>query len=1170
MPFDRPSLRTALCLFVLFAFATIAVAAGWSDALWTTAYTAGMQREPSDQPGRTPDQDSRVLVVGTCDTAGPIEVQGTVVGAAPTAYATLADAFTAINDGFHTGAISVDVCGNTTETTSATLNRSAGSSSYTSVTVRPVGAARTITGNITGAVIKLNGADNVTIDGRIGGIGNNRDLTVTNTSTAGATAAIWLASVIAGNGATNNTIRNLEISTGTDSTSISTNASFGVIMCGSLLSATTNGVDNDNNSIIANRIIRARYGIVTRGTTSDLNINPVVTDNIVGPTNFGSDQIGKAGIYMQADTGAVVSRNTVQFVGCLDPQACVNADRMGIAIGDESWSGGSPTNLTSNTYTVTKNEVHDIVEETGLSAVGIRLGTTAAGSATNNVVANNFIYNVRANGTIANGDQSVGIGISGGHTDRVVFNSISMTGDVDPGTAAPATNFGSGIRIANANGTTQANLTLQNNSIYMDLSSSSTAGVRFYAISGNSAAYSFGTGGENYNNYYINPVNPQLQTGGLGTTSGNTLTTQFATLANWQTAYTVAQDTNSKQADPFYISNTSNLHITSSSPNESMGIAIAGISDDIDGDARVGTPDIGADEISATMPGTLQFGAASYFGLETGGTILLTVTRTGGTDGAVSAQVTFASGTATGAAACGAGVDYVNAPIAVNFASGSNVSQTVAVPVCDDTQSESNESFTAALGGFGGGAVGGSPTGATVTIYDNDSAPAQINVTTAVDELDGSCLDGDCSLRDAVFAANATSGNEEILIPETITNITLSGSEIVIQNNGTLRIAGFGANQLRIGYPGTGAIVGSRIFYSDGATVTISGMTLAGGDGFGAVASGDGGALYANGGAMTLNTVHLDTNHGSRGGGVFFNGGSHVIEFSTCSGNTATNEGGCVEANGAVLAVTNSTVTGNSALGNVGGGINVPSGTVTLTAVTISSNTSAVFGGGLFISGGSATLRNSIVAGNTGTLGGPEIFAFGAAVTSGGFNLIGDTAGDAEDTSTPITYQSTDLQNVNPMLQSLAANGGPTPTRALDPSSPAIDKGSAFGLVYDQRGGPRPTDLPGVINAAGGDGSDIGAFEHLAPTAANASLAGRVSTADGVGIRGAIVTVEGGDLAEPLIARTNIFGFYAFDELPAGRDYIVTVAAKRYVFTQPTIIVPLGDSLADVDFVATP
>src|SRR5262249_35096802 len=71
---------------------------------------------------------------------------------------------------------------------------------------------------------------------------------------------------------------------------------------------------------------------------------------------------------------------------------------------------------------------------------------------------------------------------------------------------------------------------------------------------------------------------------------------------------------------------------------------------------------------------------------------------------------------------------------------------------------------------------------------------------------------------------------------------------------------------------------------------------------------------------------------------------------------------------------------------------------------------------------------------------------------------------------------------VDPLLAPLANNGGPTRTCALRTGSPAIDKGKNCGPDTDQRGAPRPFDFPSIANAAGGDGSDIGAFEFGPPT----------------------------------------------------------------------------------------
>ena len=56
-------------------------------------------------------------------------------------------------------------------------------------------------------------------------------------------------------------------------------------------------------------------------------------------------------------------------------------------------------------------------------------------------------------------------------------------------------------------------------------------------------------------------------------------------------------------------------------------------------------------------------------------------------------------------------------------------------------------------------------------------------------------------------------------------------------------------------------------------------------------------------------------------------------------------------------------------------------------------------------------------------------------------------------------------------------NGGPTPTHALLPGSPAIDQGNNFGIRTDQRGQTRPRNFLSITNPAGGNGSDIGAFE---------------------------------------------------------------------------------------------
>ena len=96
-----------------------------------------------------------------------------------------------------------------------------------------------------------------------------------------------------------------------------------------------------------------------------------------------------------------------------------------------------------------------------------------------------------------------------------------------------------------------------------------------------------------------------------------------------------------------------------------------------------------------------------------------------------------------------------------------------------------------------------------------------------------------------------------------------------------------------------------------------------------------------------------------------------------------------------------------------------------------------------------------------------------AVVSTSSFNLIG-TGGSGGLTNGTNNNQ---VGVANPGLGPLAIYGGFTQTHALQPGSPAIDKGHAFTLTTDQRGVLRPFENPLVPNASGGDGSDIGAFE---------------------------------------------------------------------------------------------
>lgn len=353
------------------------------------------------------------------------------------------------------------------------------------------------------------------------------------------------------------------------------------------------------------------------------------------------------------------------------------------------------------------------------------------------------------------------------------------------------------------------------------------------------------------------------------------------------------------------------------------------------------------------------------------------------------------------------------------------------------------------------------------------------NIADNVCDIDLATEGEQCSLRAAVEQANALASNDRVyLYPPNNSTITLShiiNDDINITNNGTLVIYGPGAGLLI-----DGGIGEQRIFCINSATVTINGVTLTGGGAFSQDCNyGNGGAIFAYGGSLTLENVHVKSNNSAFsefGGGVYFEGGTHLIRNSTFSFNTAGECGGFANYSG-TLTVVNSTIAYNqttSSGGQGGGGFCNNSGNTTMRNVTITGNHSNVFGGS-FSNSGSLDFGNTIVAGNSASFGRPEINYQSGTITSMGGNLVGDSPGDSNNTGNLISYHPADIRDVDPKLGGLQFSGGATPTIPLLTGSPAIDKGlNSLGLEF--------TDQRGIWRTEDGDGDgteivDIGAFE---------------------------------------------------------------------------------------------
>jgi hypothetical protein len=194
--------------------------------------------------------------------------------------------------------------------------------------------------------------------------------------------------------------------------------------------------------------------------------------------------------------------------------------------------------------------------------------------------------------------------------------------------------------------------------------------------------------------------------------------------------------------------------------------------------------------------------------------------------------------------------------------------------------------------------------------------------------------------------------------------------------------------------------------------------------------------------------------------------------------------------------IKDSTFTANHADHN-GGGLSDGQTGIVLTNDTLNANSATGAGGNINDLSGTPTLRNTIVAGgsaSSSTSGNCD-----AHVTSSGHNI--------ESANTCGFSATGDKVNTNPKLGSLADNGGPTKTMALNAGSPAINAGTNTGCPStDQRGVARPQ----------GAHCDIGAYELAPPSAST-------GTATGIGTTSA--TLNGTATNPDAVAATVTFKY---------------------------------------------
>lgn len=484
-------------------------------------------------------------------------ISGTILVGSGKAFTSLTGnggLFEYINNNIVNGNVEIFVTSDLTEPGTHPLNQVAelGVGGYT-ISIKPNGdTLRTISGSYAGGLIRLNGADRITIDGS--GTNNGRYIKVLNNTSSSNNAAIQLISLGNNLGATHNTIKNCIITAGTAGNAI------GVHIGGPTLPYSA-GATNNNNKIIGNHIFRGSVGIYSGGIDTAQTDSLIITDNIIG-SDVTAENLRLYGMALEVSKNSRIERNIIKnIINTAAQQA------WGIALYDGFANG-----------IISKNSLQNISSGSGaFGGRGIEIVSNKLNE--NIVIDNNFIADMKGAGSNnLNSTGTVGLSIRATGGVKLYYNSVHMPTSFGISTSSTSANYSAAFHFGNgATGIDMLNNSLSNTRV--NSSDTSTA----YALYSEVGDTSFNV--VDYNNYYVSGAQGVVA---YFPTSGN-----VPDLVNLKLV--TGKNANSITATPNYASNT-DLH-SSGVGLFQKGTPIAGFTSDIDQELRnTTTPCIGADE----------------------------------------------------------------------------------------------------------------------------------------------------------------------------------------------------------------------------------------------------------------------------------------------------------------------------------------------------------------------------------------------------------------------------------------------------------------------------------------------------------------------------------------------------------------------------------------------
>ncbi len=494
-------------------------------------------------------------------------ISGTKTVGATGDYATLTAAVAALNSEYVTGPVTFSLLDATYagETFPIVINANSGASATNTITIKPAsGVTATISGSSAVAIIKLNGADYVTIDGSNNG-STSRNLTIANTYAVSATnCVVWIGSVSVSNSATYDVVKNCNL---TGSSVAGTVYTVAGVLAGSGVTAGSAAEAQNRDITIQNNLITAvQNAVYYNGNVTTPDINLTIQGNTFGSSTAAS-KLSYRGVGLINAWNYTISHNTI--LGVVTTTTSTSSP-LGLGIYTGTKNG-----------TISFNTISDIKQNytaSGYSAFGIYLSSDVVASATN--VYNNIVSDITSYGSATVGANGYGIVFGGGGGYNVYYNTVAMYTNQTSATGIPAAVYiSSSISTANS-------LDIRNNVFYTNQSVGAGA-YGMYCAAANTVFLHLD------NNIYYGANATIGKVGYLGSA--------ISTIADWKIA--TGKDVSSLSVDPLFQSST-NFVPQIGSPVVSAGVTISGITTDYLGALRsVTTPSLGAYENAADVVG---------------------------------------------------------------------------------------------------------------------------------------------------------------------------------------------------------------------------------------------------------------------------------------------------------------------------------------------------------------------------------------------------------------------------------------------------------------------------------------------------------------------------------------------------------------------------------------